>query len=898
MPAGCFRSRMLNPPKTRPCPPGSASCNPIAPAGDAGSVNRDAAADGRIGDALPADGARDSSADAPLDGLRDSTPDTRDGGDAVASDLPSDSRTDGSRDGVLDGISDSTADSVRDVRLDGASDRGSDIVVCGTIEICGNGIDDDCNGLADCFDRACQGNPACIDHKKEVCDNGKDDDGNGLVDCKDPACFGDKTCAVPGVEICNNNLDDDEDGLIDCKDPDCAKDPSCVVSPGKEICDNGKDDNGDGLTDCTDPQCKTFPACLQSACVPDVDLGAIASSGASVSKTISTVGATASFSVCVPGGVARVASFSLAAAADVRMDFTQDKGSAHVVALFSAGVGQTCDANPVNKGCLNVGQKATDTTTYNALPPGNYWLVIQSYSGTTTGSATVTLSTGKPGTTEICDNGKDDDGDGAIDCADLDCATAANCNLCVPDINLGAIVVGGGSQSIIVDTTTGRPSQSLSCLKSDGKAVVVGFSLKQTVSLNLSWQEQSGGDHGYGIYEMPRRGDSCESVRKACVDLMGTSESHSWDYFPAGDYVLILKAEKAGAEGKISVALSASLNPGIEFCGNGIDDDGDGLVDCDDPDCYGVGSCQAPMCVPYADLGTFDVGTTKPLQVDLSGATDVYSNLGRCAVGNGVGRAYRMTLSSAMELDVSWTQTGSNVLAMSPQVAPLDRCDTHIPESNQCLALVPPYPPTTFGWGRFQPGTYYLLVAGVAKGTEGTVDLTLSGVYQNILEICNNGIDDDGDGATDCDDEKCTTDASCVALRCRLDEDLGLLAIDGSTSTAVLDTSNNAGDDQHKCASGSGGADAVVGFTLPGTTDLSVTWTQRGNHALGLYKVDNKRLPCEANTPVDCRPTNDVFSGSYTLPSLAAGSYYLVVDAENASSEGGVILQLSGLPSK
>jgi hypothetical protein len=29
----------------------------------------------------------------------------------------------------------------------------------------------------------------------------------------------------------------------------------------------------------------------------------------------------------------------------------------------------------------------------------------------------------------------------------------------------------------------------------------------------------------------------------------------------------------------------ASLACAIENCSNGIDDDGDGLVDCDDPDC-------------------------------------------------------------------------------------------------------------------------------------------------------------------------------------------------------------------------------------------------------------------------------------------------------------------------
>jgi len=243
----------------------------------------------------------------------------------------------GSSGGARDGGVDRTPDLVGDARRDTPGDRSSD-VACGTIEICGNGIDDDCNGLADCFDSACKNLPICINHKKEICNNGIDDDGNGLIDCKDPACLGDPSCFVPGHEICNNGLDDDDDGLVDCKDPDCFADPTCIVNPGKEICDNGKDDNGDGLVDCSDPQCKTFPACLSAACTADVDFGSIASSGAAVTRIMSTAGAVASYSTCAPpGGVARVGSFSLAAAADVKLDFEQGKGAAHVVAVSAPG---------------------------------------------------------------------------------------------------------------------------------------------------------------------------------------------------------------------------------------------------------------------------------------------------------------------------------------------------------------------------------------------------------------------------------------------------------------------------------------------------------------------------------------------------------------------------------
>ena len=69
----------------------------------------------------------------------------------------------------------------------------------------------------------------------EVCGNGEDDDFNGLTDKEDPAC----------TEFdCANNIDDDNDGFVDVADADC-----------REICDNNVDDNRNGLVDEVDNQC-------------------------------------------------------------------------------------------------------------------------------------------------------------------------------------------------------------------------------------------------------------------------------------------------------------------------------------------------------------------------------------------------------------------------------------------------------------------------------------------------------------------------------------------------------------------------------------------------------------------------------------------------------------------
>jgi uncharacterized repeat protein (TIGR01451 family) len=116
-------------------------------------------------------------------------------------------------------------------------------------EDCGDGVDNNDNGLIDCLDPLCVNRSLCL----EICDNGIDDDGNALIDCADPDCVLTSAC----LEICDNSIDDDGNGLVDCADPDCQVYAGCV-----EICDNNEDDDGDGIVDCLDADCAESPLCV------------------------------------------------------------------------------------------------------------------------------------------------------------------------------------------------------------------------------------------------------------------------------------------------------------------------------------------------------------------------------------------------------------------------------------------------------------------------------------------------------------------------------------------------------------------------------------------------------------------------------------------------------------
>ncbi len=137
-----------------------------------------------------------------------------------------------------------------------------------------------------------------------------------------------------------------------------------------------------------------------------------------------------------------------------------------------------------------------------------------------------------------------------------------------------------------------------------------------------------------------------------------------------------------------------------EDCSNGIDDDGDGDIDCDDSD-----------CAPIANNETLN--TCDNSNMTGSGIFFLHDANPTVSSESGVMISYYPTLLDA--------QNGTNI-------------------------LISPYTST---------GTIvYARVERVSTGCFATSEITLN-IGAKCAENCNNGIDDDGDGLIDCDDLDC-----------------------------------------------------------------------------------------------------------------------------------------------
>ncbi len=145
---------------------------------------------------------------------------------------------------------------------------------------CADGVDNDCDGNADCADSDCDADPSCAG----VCGDANCDPSENSCNCA--ADCGPAVVSETG-HGCSDGEDNDCDGLIDCNDSDCTGEAACTVVCGdskcsagedscncsadcgaapltEENCEDSEDNDCDGSTDCDDSDCADDAACADS----------------------------------------------------------------------------------------------------------------------------------------------------------------------------------------------------------------------------------------------------------------------------------------------------------------------------------------------------------------------------------------------------------------------------------------------------------------------------------------------------------------------------------------------------------------------------------------------------------------------------------------------------------
>ncbi len=141
---------------------------------------------------------------------------------------------------------------------------------------CSDGRDNDLDGRIDCQDTDCLMGGFCgeqvpdepqmgIESTPELCTNGIDDDGDGQFDCGDRDCQSIlELCCVNELDdaSCSDRIDNDGNGFADCADFSCRSNPYVTVCGRETNCSDRIDNDGDRATDCRDRDCASDPACL------------------------------------------------------------------------------------------------------------------------------------------------------------------------------------------------------------------------------------------------------------------------------------------------------------------------------------------------------------------------------------------------------------------------------------------------------------------------------------------------------------------------------------------------------------------------------------------------------------------------------------------------------------
>ena len=415
-----------------------------------------------------------------------------------------------------------------------------------------------------------------------------------------------------------------------------------------------------------------------------------------------------------------------------------------------------------------------------------------------------TIDNGCPTTPEICDNGIDDDGDGTIDNADTDCPTT-DCST-----EAYAIAATGSTRSGAANNATGEPNGTTTEIGANNDFLVL--TLPDELSIGTD----------YVIHISGRGNAATSNVWEAPTGTnIPTSESNSPNGFtqngqaigPKDNIVPVTKTTQVPTKylyfhrgsGDIEIdAVTVSIPCPPENCTDGIDNDGDGLIDCADGDCgtpviQGVTTANPANCPALTDgkITIFAAGNN--LEFSINGGTTYQSDhlftgltggnytikVRNAATGCVIDHSSTITLTNPPCVEICnnnidddgdgqvdcndgdcGTPTIDTVDLMNPDCTTLDGAQITINATGTDLEYSIDNGITFQTSNQFSTlglGSYDIVVRNSTTQCEAVYTNNPVVVdHSHCPELCNNGMDDDGDGLIDCEDDDCQSNAISI----------------------------------------------------------------------------------------------------------------------------------------
>ena len=514
---------------------------------------------------------------------------------------------------------------------------------------------------------------------------------------------------------CADGLDNDGDGLTDCSDADCIGSPSC--SP-EIVCDDGIDNDSDGLTDCDDPDCFGVAGC----------------SAAILSATFDTDSS----------------------------GFTYHDDTFRSTGNPGYASGNYDSSGGFSGGGLHVALGGVDTSWEYDMSGG--W----SQSFVVTGDATVKVTLWY----RLVFSG---------DYESDECGQAL--------VAIDGQLTSEGSQDYLEEFCgfgDGNPTQdtgwrqaTLEVFLTDGTHTITvgGWNNKKTYTNEVT-------DVFFDEIVITQQGQTPSSETN-CADGLDNDGDGLTDCSDA------------------DCIGSPSCSPEI-VCDDGIDNDSDGLTDCDDPDCFGVAGCSAAIL--SATFDTDSSGFTYHDDTFRSTGNPGYASGNYDSSGGFSGGGLHVALGgvdTSWEYDMSggWSQsfvvTGDATVKVTLWYRLVFSGDYESDECGQALVAIDGQltsegsqdyleefcgfgdgnPTQDTGWRQatlevfLTDGTHTITVGGWNNKKTYTnevtdvffdeIVITQQGQTPSSETNCADGLDNDGDGLTDCSDADCIGSPSC-----------------------------------------------------------------------------------------------------------------------------------------